>query len=43
MSLQVASVIDDPVVELLITGRAHTVDQAERLYLEEHFDEVTRG
>ena len=42
MSLQVASVIDDPVVELLLTGRADTVDQAERLYLEEHFDEVTR-
>jgi hypothetical protein len=42
MSLQVASVIDDPVVELLLTGRAGTADQAERLYLEEHLDEVTR-
>jgi len=42
MSLQVASVIDDPVVELLLTGRADTAEQAERLYLEEHLDEVTR-
>ncbi len=42
MSLQVASVIEDPVVELLLTGRADTAEQAERLYLEEHLDEVTR-
>jgi len=40
MSSQAASVIDDPVVELLLTGRADTADQAERLYLEEHLDEV---
>jgi hypothetical protein len=41
MSLPVTSVKDDPVVELLLTGRADTADQAERLYLEEHLDEVT--
>ena len=40
MSSQAASVIDDPVVELLLKGRADTADQAERLYLEEHLDEV---
>ena len=32
----------DPVAEMLIAGRASTVDEAEELYLDEHLDEVLR-
>jgi hypothetical protein len=32
--------MDDPAVKLLLEGRAETAEQAERLYLEEHVDEV---
>lgn len=32
----------DPVVDLILAGRAWTVDEAEELYLEEHLDEVFR-
>jgi len=34
----------DPVAELIIAGRAKTVDEAEELYLDEHLAEVvSRG
>ena len=32
----------DPVVDLILAGRASTVDEAEELYLDEHLDEVVR-
>jgi hypothetical protein len=32
----------DPVVDLILGGRASTVDEAEELYLEEHLDDVFR-
>jgi hypothetical protein len=32
----------DPVVELILAGRAATVDEAEELYLDEHIDDVVR-
>jgi len=35
-----ASLMDDPVVQLLLSGRAETVAEAERIYLEEHLDGV---
>jgi hypothetical protein len=34
------SLMDNPAVQLLLEGRADTAEQAERLYLEEHLDEV---
>jgi len=37
---QGANLIEDPVAELLFSGRAATASEAERLYLEEHLDEV---
>ena len=40
MNVQDASLIDDPVVQLLLTGRAKTASEAERAYLDEHLDEV---
>ena len=30
----------DPVADLILAGRADTVDEAEELYLDEHLDEV---
>ena len=35
-----ASLLDDPVVQLLLEGRAATAAEAERLYLEQHLDQV---
>lgn len=32
----------DPVVELILTGRAQTTEQAEELYLDEHIADVVR-
>jgi len=32
----------DPIVEILLSGRAATVDEAEELYLDTHLDEVIR-
>jgi hypothetical protein len=32
--------MDDPVAELLRAGEASTVDEAEKLYLDRHLDEV---
>jgi hypothetical protein len=32
----------DPIAALILSGRAHTVDEAEELYLDEHLDEVVR-
>lgn len=32
----------DPVVELLLQGRASTVDEAEELYLNTHLDDVVK-
>ena len=40
MGLQPTSLMDDPVVQLLLSGRASSADEAERLYLEEHLDDV---
>ena len=34
------SVHDDPVAALLLEGRATTAAEAERMYLEEHLDQV---
>jgi hypothetical protein len=34
------SLLNDPVVQLLLSGRAQTAEEAERLYVEEHLDEV---
>lgn len=37
----VASLVDpDPIVELLLSGRAASVEAAEELYLDEHLNEV---
>jgi hypothetical protein len=30
----------DPIAELILSGRAHSVDEAEELYLDQHLDEV---
>lgn len=40
MSPNNAGLIDDPIVQLLLKGRAQTAAEAERLYVEEHLDEV---
>jgi hypothetical protein len=32
----------DPVADLILAGRASTVDEAEELYLDEHLDDVVR-
>jgi len=40
MEARLPSILEDPVVQLLLTGRADTVQAAERLYVEEHLDEV---
>jgi hypothetical protein len=32
----------DPIVEILLSGRATTVDEAEELYLDTHLDDVVR-
>ena len=36
------SILDDPVAQLLLDGRASSPSEAERLYLESHLDEVLR-
>jgi hypothetical protein len=33
---------DDPVAELILSGAARDVDEAEELYLEQHLDDVVR-
>jgi hypothetical protein len=40
METESSSILDDPVAQLLLTGHADTGERAERLYLEEHLDEV---
>ena len=40
MGSQPTSLIEDPIVQLLLTGCAETAREAERLYLEEHLDDV---
>lgn len=34
------SATGDPVADLILEGRAHTVDEAEELYLDEHLNEL---
>jgi hypothetical protein len=40
MESTAASILNDPVAELLLRGDATTPSEAERLYLERHLDEV---
>lgn len=40
MSERNCGILDDPVAQLLLDGRAATASEAERLYLEEHLDTV---
>lgn len=40
MSEQDLSLVDDPIVQHLLTGRAHSASEAECLYLAEHLGEV---
>jgi hypothetical protein len=40
MSPNITSLLEDPIVRLLLNGRAQTAAEAERLYVEEHLDEV---
>jgi len=40
MSERNCGILDDPVAKLLLEGRAATVSEAERLYLEEHLDTI---
>jgi hypothetical protein len=40
MEAHVPSLLTDPIVQLLLSGRADTIRAAERLYVEEHLDEV---
>jgi hypothetical protein len=40
--MSIESAIADPVIELLLSGRANTVDQAEEMYLDAHLGEVVR-
>jgi hypothetical protein len=40
MSSNTVSLLDDPIVQLLLDGRAQTAAEAERLFVEEHLDEV---
>ena len=40
MDLTPAWLNEDPVVEILLSGRAETVAEAERLYVDQHLDEV---
>ena len=35
-----SSILEDPVAKLLLEGKAATASEAERLYLEEHLDEI---
>jgi hypothetical protein len=35
-----ASILDDPIAQLLLNGQASTPSEAERQYLESHLDEV---
>ena len=36
------SILDDPVAQLLLNGKASTPSEAEHQYLESHLDEVLR-
>jgi len=40
MNVPDSSLVNDSVVQLLLAGRAESASEAERLYLEEHVDEV---
>jgi len=40
MRQKAASLMDDPIVQLLLSGRVETAWEAERLYLDEHIHEV---
>lgn len=40
MSPNKVSLLDDPIVRYLLDGRAQTAAEAERLYVQEHLDEV---
>ena len=40
MNLKTSNLMDDPIVQLLLDGRAETASEAERLYLEQHLDQV---
>jgi hypothetical protein len=35
-------ITNDPIADMILSGRADTVDQAEEAHLEEHLDEVVR-
>lgn len=35
-----ASILDDPIAQLLLSGKASTPSEAERQYLEDHLDDV---
>lgn len=35
-----ASILDDPIGQLLVSGKASTPSEAERQYLEDHLDDV---
>ena len=37
---QALSTTGDPVADLLVSGRAKTLDEAEEIYLDEHLDEL---
>lgn len=40
MPLNEESILEDPVAQLLISGEAVTASEAERIYLEQHVDEI---
>ena len=40
MSDPTPSLTGDPVADLIVMGRAETVEQAEEMYLDEHLDDV---
>jgi hypothetical protein len=42
MESDATSILDDPIAQLLLSGRASTPSEAERQYLESHLDEVLR-
>lgn len=37
-----ATILDDPVAQILLAGEATTPSEAERKYLENHLDEILR-
>jgi hypothetical protein len=40
MTIDGASILDDPIAQLLLSGKASTPSEAERQYLEDHLDDV---